>query len=153
LWPAAIRGLSFATKRVERVGKVRLTRGNNDVQDDSAVASAVEELGRMPWALVSPARGSVYDALLHEVSLLEEEDRIAAGTLKIAESQKETETAARVLLVPASSSLWARMRRQREQLRASAPGSAALCGGYDADLEARLAGPLQEGEMFVVRLQ
>ena len=131
---------------------MRLTGGNDDVQDDSAVASAVEELGQMPWALVSPAPGSVYDALLHEVSLLEGEDRIAAGTLKIAESQSETETEARVLLVPASSRLWAGMRMQRKQLHASVPESAALCG-YDLDLEARLAGPLQKGEILVVRLQ
>jgi hypothetical protein len=114
----------------------------------------------MPWALASPAPGSVYDALLHELSFLRQEDCIAAGTLKWCDADTRKETESTVLLVPAWSALWVQVRKRqeqkreqkREQVRVCGPGAAALWQRDDTVLESKLAGPLLEGEMLVVRL-
>ena len=136
-----------------------LTRPDDGVQSERAVECAVEELEQMPWALASPAPGSVYDALVHELSLLQEEDRIAAGTLTWFDADTRTETAATVLLVPASSALWAHVRKRREQKReqdrghgSNWPGAASSWKRCDTALEAKLSGPLLEGEMMVVTI-
>ena len=135
----------------------------------------VDALCNMSWALISPSPGSVYEPLVEEISFLENENLIAVGTLRSAQSlqrpepndnmQLETEAAAnevgnqcegndaQVLLVPPKSPLWERVRKIREQnCLSTIPSEFTGAAKRAAALEIRLREPLQEGDMLMVRV-
>ena len=68
----------------------RKTSCKHDLKNMQDMQSKVTEICRMPMALISPAPGFVYDALLPDISFWTSDSLVAVGNLRITPSAQDT---------------------------------------------------------------
>ena len=138
---------------------------------DRSMLSRAGLLCKIPCALLSPAKGSICDVLVEEISALCSTDLIAVGNLKTGVSAEHSGETHQVLLIPPASDLWTGMRTDmcknwspdvKISTAITPPGaqvfqalSSAVAAHAAADrqqFEARLRRPLREDEMIMCLL-